>query len=300
MRRRLAYIMGPNYSGSTLLTLLMANHPQIATIGEIKATSMGDIDTYHCSCGQLITTCPFWNNLAQIMQEKGKTFTVRNFQTHFRSPEHFLTDRLLRASLRNPFLEFFRETCFNLLPVAKNIRKQIIQQNRQLIEAICSIQKSETFLDDSKEPIRLKYLLSSNFWDIFVIRLVRDGRGVTNSYMRHNNVAMTKAAREWTHTENECNRMAKQLDTRRYLSVHYEELCDNPRETINRICYFLELQPISNEQLHRDKHILGNQMRIESLQEIRIDEKWKHTLSTSDLNVFSSIAGKINQLHGYN
>ena len=50
----LIYIMSPSFSGSTLLTFLMGAHPSVATVGELKATSLGDIDEYDCSCGSRI------------------------------------------------------------------------------------------------------------------------------------------------------------------------------------------------------------------------------------------------------
>ena len=45
-RPRLLYILAPSYSGSTLLTYLLSQHDAIATVGELKATSRGDLDTY--------------------------------------------------------------------------------------------------------------------------------------------------------------------------------------------------------------------------------------------------------------
>jgi hypothetical protein len=34
--RRLAYILAASHSGSTLLSMLLGSHPQIATVGEMK------------------------------------------------------------------------------------------------------------------------------------------------------------------------------------------------------------------------------------------------------------------------
>lgn len=297
--RRLVYIMGPNYSGSTLLTLLMANHPQIATVGELKASSMADAANYHCSCGKIIMSCPFWTRVSNALLEQGHQLSFYNFKTHFRHPKNVIIDTLLRASLRFPLFEFFRELAFTSYPTANRARKDIVARNKLLIDTICHIQQAGIFLDDSKEPIRLYFFLSSNIWDIYVIRIVRDGRGVTNSYMRHTNSDMPKAAREWAHTERECDRIVKLLEPHRYFSIQYENLCQSPEETINKVYLYLGLQPIGYPVLQGDKHILGNQMRVDSLEEIRIDEKWKSTLSIRDLAIFSSIAGNINQLRGY-
>jgi hypothetical protein len=298
-RRRLAYIMGPNYSGSTLLTLLLADHPDITTVGELKATSMGDITSYNCSCGELLTACSFWNEVKQSMLKHGQTFTFNHFKTHFRDKQHPLTDRLLRAALRGSFFEAIRDIGFMLSPAARKTKQEIIEQNKELIEILCTLQQAKIFLDDSKEPVRLKFLLTADLWDIRAIHLIRDGRGVTNSYMRHNNASMVKAAQEWTHTQQECDRMSKLLGSRRCLTVHYEDLCQEPAKTLTTIYQFLELQPELSASSTRTKHIMGNQMRLGSLQDIRLDEKWKQTLTPEDLQTFTATAGDLNHIHGY-
>lgn len=297
--RRLAYIMGPNYSGSTLLTLLLANHPGIATVGELKATSMGDISVYRCSCGKFLTDCSFWRKVKLTMQELGRPFSFDNFRTHFRSLPDSFTDRLLRAGLRGPIFEAARETGFLLSPSARRARQGIIEQNRSLIEIICSLQQSGTFLDDSKEPVRLKFLLSADIWDIRVIYLIRDGRGVTSSYMRHNQATMEKAVREWVHTQRECDRMIKKIGPDRCLGVHYEDFCREPEKNLSNIHRFLGLETGAINSLDRQKHIMGNQMRLGSLHDIALDEKWKQILSNEDLHKFAITGGELNYYHGY-
>jgi len=298
-QRRLVYIMGPNYSGSTLLTLLLANHPQIATVGELKATSMGDISIYRCSCGELLTDCSFWNEVKKLMPQQGGDFALDDFKTHFRDKKHPVTDRLLRTALRGLLFETAREAGFALLASARKARDEITRQNQALIEIICTLQQAPIFLDDSKEPVRLKFFLAAGIWDIRVIHLIRDGRGVTNSYMRHNNATMAQAAKEWMHTQRECDRMRRMLGSNLCLPVHYENLCREPEKFLNVISQFLGLVPELSTSSTRINHIMGNQMRLGSLQNIRLDEKWKQTLSAEDLHIFTTTAGKLNHLHGY-
>ena len=52
------YVASPSYSGSTLLTMLLAEHPEVATIGEMKG-GQEDLSSYRCSCGALFAACPF-------------------------------------------------------------------------------------------------------------------------------------------------------------------------------------------------------------------------------------------------
>jgi len=298
-KRTLAYIMSPSYSGSTLLTLLLADHPDIATVGELKATSRGDLSTYYCSCGALLKACPFWSNVQETMHGYGRKFSLDNYDTHFHHPPHLLTDRLLRTSVRSPLFETIRETGFLLSPTARKIRTKIIEQNKALIDIICSLQKASVFLDGSKDPIRLKILFSTGLWDIRAIHLIRDGRGVTNSYMKNQNMSMNKAAQEWVTTQKECKQMTRLLGNRRCLTVYYEALCQEPEKTLASIYDFLKIESETQPSLNRIKHIMGNRMRLGQHKDIRLDEKWKQSLSASNLLIFKDIAGELNRRHGY-
>ena len=84
-RRDLVYILAPSYTGSTLLTFLLAQHKGIATIGELKATARGDLETYRCSCGSLMRECHFWEKVTDRMQKADVSFTLDDFGTHFQS-----------------------------------------------------------------------------------------------------------------------------------------------------------------------------------------------------------------------
>jgi len=102
--RRLVYILASSYSGSTLLTLLLANHPEISTIGELKASALGDVGKYVCSCGRPILECRFWKQVGAKMAAMGAEFRLEDFGTHFRASGP-VCDRILRASLRGKVFE---------------------------------------------------------------------------------------------------------------------------------------------------------------------------------------------------
>ena len=46
---RLVYILAASHSGSTLLAMLLGSHPDVCTVGELKATSLGNVEEYLCS-----------------------------------------------------------------------------------------------------------------------------------------------------------------------------------------------------------------------------------------------------------
>ena len=234
-KRRMAYILSPSYSGSTLLTFLLAGHPGIATIGELKATHMGDIDQYRCSCGELIRVCPFWRRLTDLVRQRGGEFDVADFGTHFRFPGRPLGDRVVRTRVRNRLFESVRRTALQVVPPWRRSFRAVLEQNARLVEAVMALQGGEVFLDASKDTNRLRFLLDAGLWDLKVIYMIRDGRGAANSFMRHHGVPMAVAAREWRTTHQECDRLVAGLPLDSVTTLHYEQLCEAPDAETARI-----------------------------------------------------------------
>lgn len=134
-----------------------------------------------------------------------------------------------------------------------------------------------------------------------MIHLIRDGRGTTNSYMKHYGVDMKSASTNWLRTARDCGRIAAKLPKETVLNVKYEELCNEPEVIVNRILLFAgfttELPPTSRVSLQM--HILGNAMRLEFNRSIKIDEKWKKQLVAKELKIFDRIAGNYNRNREY-
>ncbi|HNQ21944.1 MAG TPA: sulfotransferase [Phycisphaerae bacterium] len=298
---RLAYILSPSYSGSTLLTFLLNAHPKVATIGELKGQALGDVDHYDCSCGTRVKQCSFWIALQSRCAAEGVPFSFEDFGTHFRLRDRRLHDRVLRARVRGRPWEQARRLALRMLPGAHRHFQAVLARNRALIRIVTELQQADVFLDGSKDPVRLLYLHQAGWWDIRVIYMIRDGRGAACSYMKHHNLSMTDAALEWKRTHEECDRLVARLPAAITLKVGYEELCAEPDRNVNHALVHLGLPPL--DWLHDfravEHHIIGNSMRLRSSGEITRDEKWRSTLTADDLEVFESIAGNLNRKYGY-
>jgi len=298
----LVYIASPSYSGSTLLTLLLGAHPEIATVGELKATAMGDVDLYRCSCGSLIQHCQFWSKVGESLKRRNVQFDVANFGTHFRlGRASKLGDRLLRARVRGPLLEWLRSATMRLHPSASDHARRVLDRNRMLIDVFCELRGTRTFLDGSKDPVRLWHLLRSQAWRVKVIHLIRDGRGTANSYMKHYQANMTVAALEWKETHQECERIKRTLGSGGSFTMRYEDLCSDPRATLEALLAFIEVDSsrMTLDLRTQDLHVLGNAMRLRSTDEIRTDERWRVDLSGEQLALFDRLAGNWNTRYGY-
>ena len=316
---RLIYILAASHSGSTLLAMLLSSHPDVCTVGELKATSLGDPHKYRCSCRQLIKECPFWNDIQEDMATRGFDFNITNAGTDIRTDMSPYVQRLLKPLHRSLTIETVRDMALNLSPVWRENLPKILTRNLALIQCVAARTGKNIIVDSSKIGIRLKYLLRIPELDIRIIRAIRDGRGVALTYMNPARFAdasdstlrqggmggersgerltMEQAAREWLRSNEEAETILKRLDKSQYTESHYESLCQNPDEALHRLFTFIGVDPKKRFTNFRntEHHIVGNGMRLDSTSEIRLDERWRKELSAKDLKIFFNITGDMNK-----
>jgi hypothetical protein len=293
------YVLSPSFSGSTLLTLLIAQHPAIATIGELKAARVGATPGYKCSCGGLLTDCEFWRELMLVVAQRGGKNSLDDLGTHFSNPG-FLFRRLINAGVHGGMWPVLSDFALHSVPACRRALVDILQQNILMMQVISELQQGRVFLDASKDPARLRVLQRHFGRRIKVVRLLRDGRGIANSYMKHYGVSMAVAGREVAHTFAACDRLMDRIASADKLTLRYENLCDDPEAALQRIFALASLEPVAEADRRslRELHILGNVTRLDG-SSIRLDEKWRAELSHQDLATFNRIAGHQNEKYGY-
>ena len=116
-RAPLVYILAASHSGSTLLAMLLASHPEICTVGELKATQLGDVRRYRCSCRQEILQCSFWKGVHEGMARRGFSFfNIVQGATDLASGATPYMSRLLRPLHRGALLEWVRDVALSVSP----------------------------------------------------------------------------------------------------------------------------------------------------------------------------------------
>lgn len=321
--RKLAYLLSASHSGTTLLALLLGSHRDAVTVGELKATSLGDPDQYRCSCGELLKQCAFWQRLNTTIREKGIPFDIRDARTSIHNTSSAYVARLLRPLYRGEPWESIRDAALSLSPDWRSHYAETQRRNVALIETLFEITGAKVIVDSSKLALRLKYLLRAKNLDIKVIRVKRDGRAVSLTYTdewtfadasdpklrgggtgdikRRATRPMAAAAREWRRSNEAADAILRTLPPAQCLEAKYEDLCADPKKTLGKICNFLDLDPAGLATNFRavEKHVLGNGCRFDTTSEIRLDERWKTHLSESDLAAFDEVAGDLNRKYGY-
>ncbi len=323
-RPTVAYILAASHSGSTLLAMLLGSHRHACTVGELKATSLGNPDTYRCSCGELIRACRFWKDVSARMAELGHPFDVLQAKTNINASATPFVRRLLRPLHRGRLAEAARDTALGLSPSWHTNLQNFHALNAALIRTLCDRSGVRVVVDSSKIGIRLKYLLRNPNLDVRVIRLVRDGRAVALTYMdparyadardpskrgggdgsdrEGERLSIAQAAREWRRSNEEAAALVAGLPAAQYITTSYEQVCQSTDPTLNRIHAFLGLEPagLTRDWRSREHHVVGNGMRLDTESEIRLDERWKTALSADELAAFQAEAGQLNRSLGYN
>jgi hypothetical protein len=299
--RQFVYLTSANYSGSTLLTFLLNGHPQIATIGELKGASK-DPETHMCSCGTAIGRCPFWTRVLEGLHQRGVPFRHENVysQCGFRIADSSFANRMVRHYYRAAPLELARDVLIALSPACRRAFPRIVKTNEAFVDVVSEVTQARIFLDSSKDPIRLKYLLRVDSLAVKVIHMIRDGRGVMNSAMKRLNCSPEEGVTEWVRREGEIARILRKVPEERRLRLRYEDLCANPVKELERVFRFLGVAPEDANLDFRsvEHHILGNAMRFEKTSEIRQDTKWMRELTPEQIEIFERIGGALNRKYG--
>src|SRR5438132_138488 len=149
---------GSPYTGSTLLGMLMANHPACTSIGAATGlTAKVDLDTYLCSCGLLFTECCFWHRIAERTEELGYPVTV--FKTNFWNTAVRVSGRrwlngIVVSSLGNPSLTAIRDATVGKTPAVRRRVSEAKASTWSLARSVLEETGTSVFVDTARDHPR--------------------------------------------------------------------------------------------------------------------------------------------------
>lgn len=292
-----------SYSGATLLAFLLNVHPSIASIGELNGLIPSeDPESYLCSCGKKIKMCEFWQTVTCEMKRHGYQFDVADFHTEFRLNGPEWIQRLRVRSFKNATLNSIRDMFLQTLPQERQQFKALVTRNMALVEAILRLTGKDIFVDTSKDHLRVRALKMFSPYDVRVIHLVRDPRGVAASRLRRGvRIDVREAARQWVRLHTRLQIAHANSNSNKYIRVRYEDLCQNPRAMLKQLYVFCGMEPRSDalDWHSAPHHIIGNAMRLENLDAIKLDERWRGLLTEDQQREIWQIAGSLGTQYGY-
>jgi hypothetical protein len=287
----------------------MNAHPEVVSVGEL-INSIGAVSKrskarkYPCSCGVEIKSCGFWQDVRNRCKEKGIAFDLHDFRTNLDMECGNVVNRFLFGALtRFKFVENARNNVLWDLPGLGHGIKRKIRRNIGIASAALDATGKRFFFDTSKEVTPAFFYAKSLKTGFKVVHLVRDPRGVLNSYIkrRGSDEASSEGIKNWVRVHSSGREIGKVVGASSYHLVKYEDLCNNPAEALKSICRFIGVKPmdltaVANENIH---HVIGNDMRRKALDGIRLDEKWRENLTRFQMDECERLAGQLAKECGY-
>lgn len=314
----LVYITGTGRSGSTLLDMLLNQHPRIAALGEVHRFSMSinrKTKPHRCTCGSEIAECEFWSavidslgsELEGLITTKSENKLLADDQSGNNIVELIPGSTVFqKLDYFNLLLIFKSKVLVSLL--ARFLKKvyegrKIYLDSWKLYSHVSIAHNMPVVVDGTKTPGRFMglNLFNAEKKKMKVVYLCRDGRAVTLARMGRQNISMKEAAKIW-----KAEHKKIQIALKRYpspvLIIKYEDLCNKTEDALSNVLGFIGVdETIADKGFRNSSHSLGgNPMRWRtSEKEIVLNESWKDQLSVSDRDIFESIAGQMNRSLGY-
>lgn len=284
-KTNLIYIGPMGYSGSTLLDLILNQHEEIQSVGELIFYDRWRKDNLLCSCSKPMDECAFWNKVQKML------------------PDDFRLHGELNRLKTFTGLDLF----------TKKTSSTYVEQTYKLVDKVSRISSVKYVLDSSKSVGRLEKLAEGKqVINLKVIHLIRNGKSVVQSSLKekarpsYDNDQKTstrsayKTALRWFLVNRRMKKVINKfsLDS---IEIRYEDLINDPQDELNRIFSFLDLEAmeitntIDNSNIH---NISGSRWRFDNQIEI-VQTKQNHNLSGYQNFIFNLIAGNLYKSYGY-
>jgi len=236
-----------------------------------------------CTCGDQVVSCNFWKEV----RGAGSQHKIKKIWTPLESAK-------ILINILNPFEKYFSF----VIEVGKN---------QAVLEKINSVHKAQlgalTHISDSSKDLRRLYELVQdpqiNNKDLIVIHLVRDGRGYVYSFQKNSRKKLGLKVKGTLYLISEwvmLNVLIKVIIFKyklKSINVSYDQFAKNSKKTIDLINRKtgtnIDADNLIVNMANKPYHLVaGNQMRFESINEIKYDEKWSNVFSLSK-RIFLSV-----------
>jgi hypothetical protein len=320
-------IVGLGRSGSTILDIVLGNHPQIESVGEVanlmfngwvSQESLRGIDPKSlrvplCTCGKRLDipnietpaeACPFWSSVRRELVERTDRDSIESYpklENHFGLKRRW--PRLLYEK-RRPSALF----------------RSYAELTRAFFESIRAVSGKPIIVDSSKSPARAFALGMMPGIDLSLVHLVRDGRGVRTSHRKtfkkdlqagimwdHKGHPMWKTVRSWIARNLVSEWVCIHLGPKRTMRLRYEDFAADPKAALERIGSLIELDlsdvanaASSGKPMQVGHNIGGNRRKKSGIITLRPDdEEWRTALSPTEQRLSWMLMGWLMRRYGY-
>ena len=299
---KVIHFIGSGRSGTTLLNILLDNHPSITGVGELSyITRHIWPELGYCGCGKRIDNCEIWKDIYKRWIDE--------------SHNNMLEEHI---SLQNDFERYrqIKRLIWKCNWETREFRKYSDYQTK-LYRAILDVNNGSIIADASKHPLRVWSLSHIPEIDLRVIHVIRDPRGVAwsrkKSYDKDPKSGLGwnvysqpvwQSALRWIFINLLSDYVSNRVN--KVIKLRYEDLIQNPFDTLLRIGEFVGLRfqnmahKISSGESITVGHIAaGNRLRMEKHIVLRRDSNWKTNMSGDEKKMVWRITNWLMKKYGY-
>lgn len=302
------YITSDDRSGSTMLDLLLANHPSIFCIGEVHnlaAYLHNDRSFYNpvheliCMCGSPIGKCNFWKQVERELGRPLQSLRIRSDRVCYNAFCRIMNR--IHCRIEKEILQHSPEL------LERKIIRRLIHHDKfaedtfAFYEAVSAASGAPIITDSSKWPFRFHYLYENSPEKIKIIKLFRHPFAVVCSKVRRKEGNIIECAEQWANMVDNINLFTRNVPESCQLQIHYEELCNDTPKTINKICQFLGIpynQMVLSLKKDRIHHIGGSPSKFKRGDTtISLDERYKDELTSTQLKKISHVLRRFRNIY---
>lgn len=300
---KLIYIMGAGHIGSTIVDIVLGSHPNIESLGEVNKfhrRSWTLDENRKCSCGETVYECPFWVEVRRKWME----------MTGYDGPEEILALQSRFEKTSSTWLNLLWNSVFPSREFSK-----FQQATAALYQSVHEVGGRKFLVESSLSPRRAYGLTKNPGIDLYLIHMVRDGRGVIWSLKKPGKKIMTKkyvpapamrTTRYWISANLQSFWVSMQVPKAKKMLLRYEDFVTDPAATLTRIGDWVGedlsglISDFSLTNPNQERHTVGgNRIRMKKDIRIRADFAWEEKLSQKDRKLFWRTAGWLAKRFGY-
>ncbi len=301
------FVGGMPRSGSTLLDLLIGQLPGHCDVGELFYMWQGGVKRdQRCACGESFSECQFWTDVGMRA---------------FGGWDRIDIDEVLRLQRQvDTTARLLLRPAARLMPGHQARAARYLELTRRVYRAVAEVSGSPIVVDSTKRPSTAYLLASDPDVRLRIVHMVRDPRGVLNSWSHE--VPLPEGAGPRDHLK---RRPARQI-LRRWLTVNlmigrlerrgvpllrlrYEDMVTDPRASMRAVMELSGLEAseedlafIGPDGVNRAvSHApTGGRVRFRTgPMPLRLDEKWRRELPPSRQRLASVVCGPLMRRYQY-
>ena len=277
----LIYLLGAGRSGTTLLATVLNSHSKIHTIGEMHQFAEHIAQGKSCSCGKKLNNCPFWKPVVDDLQTSELDWGEIQ-KSGEQKEDHGQIPKLL---------------------FSKKADQDYLEIQESIFKAVSKNHPNQVLLDSSKYVARFLLLDKSQNLNLKGIFVVRDVRGVINSFQK--NVQTQKKPLPTILYYCLINFFGELVyrSNKNILKVKYEDFIEKPEYTVEKIYSHIFEKEKHSEKLPEEfemPHMIGgNRMKEHKKISIKKDVAWKRKISRAKQIVYYLLSAPFMLINRY-